>query len=50
VLLAIAEVETDWRRARQAQPDELVPADIRTAVDAVARLGRLTPAFGTGRA
>ena len=36
VLLAIAKVETDWGRARQAQPDDLVPADIRAAVDAAA--------------
>lgn len=31
VLLAIAKVETDWGRAREAQPDDLVPADIRAA-------------------
>jgi hypothetical protein len=36
VLLAIAKIETDWGRARQAQPDDLVPADIRTAIDATA--------------
>jgi hypothetical protein len=29
VLLAIAKIETDWRRAHQAQPDEPVPADMR---------------------
>jgi hypothetical protein len=29
VLLAVAKVETDSGRARQGQPDELVPADIR---------------------
>jgi hypothetical protein len=33
VLLTIAKIETDWGRARQAQPDDLVPADIRLAVD-----------------
>jgi CHAP domain/Transglycosylase SLT domain len=36
VLLAIAKVETAFGRARQAQPDDLVPADIRAAVDAAA--------------
>src|SRR3989440_7142754 len=36
VLLAIAKVETDWGRARQAQPDELVPADVRSTIDASA--------------
>ena len=36
VLLAVAKVETDWGRARQGQPDELVPADIRPDVDAAA--------------
>jgi hypothetical protein len=36
VLLAIAKVETDWGQARNGQPDELVPADIRADVDAAA--------------
>jgi hypothetical protein len=36
VLLAIANIETDWGRARQAQPDDLVPADIRASIDAAA--------------
>jgi hypothetical protein len=36
VLLAIAKVESDWGRARQAQPDELVPADVRASIDATA--------------
>ena len=36
VLLAIAKVETDWGRARQDQPDELVPADVRASIDAAA--------------
>ena len=36
VLLAIAKVETDWGRARQGQPDNLVPADIRASIDATA--------------
>src|SRR5439155_2230263 len=36
VLLAIAKVETDWGRARNAQPDDLVPADIRASIDATA--------------
>ena len=36
VLLAIAKIETDWGRARQAQPDDLVPADIRASIDATA--------------
>ena len=36
VLLAIVKVETDWGRAREGQPDELVPADIRANVDAAA--------------
>ena len=30
VLLAIAKVETDWGRPREAQPDELVPAGVRS--------------------
>jgi len=36
LLPAIAKVETDWGRVRQGQPDELVPSDIRTDVDATA--------------
>ena len=36
VLLAIAKVETNFGRARQAQPDDLVPADIRASIDATA--------------
>jgi hypothetical protein len=36
VLLAIAKVETDWGQARNGQPDDLVPANIRADVDAAA--------------
>jgi hypothetical protein len=36
VLLAIAKVETDWGQARNGQPDDLVPPDIRASVDAAA--------------
>jgi hypothetical protein len=36
VLLAIAKVETDFGRARNGQPDDLVPADVRAAIDASA--------------
>src|SRR5215472_7841057 len=36
VLLAIAKVETDWGQARNGQPDDLVPADIRADVDVAA--------------
>jgi hypothetical protein len=32
VLLAIAKIETDWGQARNGQPDDLVPADIRASV------------------
>jgi hypothetical protein len=35
-LLAIARVETDWGQARNGQPDELVPADVRAHVDVAA--------------
>lgn len=33
VLLAGGKVETGWRRAREGQPDEPVPADVRADVD-----------------
>ena len=33
VLLAIAKVETDWGRTQRGLPDDLVPADIRAAID-----------------
>jgi hypothetical protein len=33
VLLAIAKVETDWGQARNGQPDDLVPDDIRASVN-----------------
>jgi hypothetical protein len=36
VLLAIAKVETNWGQARNGQPDDLVPADIRADVDVAA--------------
>lgn len=36
ILLAIAKVETDWGQARQGQPDDLVPADVRTRIDTAA--------------
>lgn len=36
VLLAIAKVECDYGRCRSAQPDNLVPADIRAHVDVAA--------------
>jgi hypothetical protein len=36
VLLAIAKVETDWGQARNGQPDDLVPAEIRADIDAAA--------------
>ena len=36
MLHAIAAVGTDWGRARQGQPDELEPADIRVYVDGAA--------------
>ncbi len=34
VLLAIAKVETDFGRVRQGQPDDLMPGDIRSGIDA----------------
>ena len=43
VLLTIAKVETDWGRARNAQPDELVPADIRAAIATRPRSRRAAP-------
>src|SRR5215831_5328508 len=36
VLLAVAKVETDWGQARNGQPDDLVPADIRADIDVAA--------------
>ena len=36
VLLAIAKVETNWGQARNGQPDDLVPDDIRAHVDVAA--------------
>jgi hypothetical protein len=36
VLLAIAKIETGWGQARNGQPDDLVPADIRAKIDPAA--------------
>jgi membrane-bound lytic murein transglycosylase B len=45
VLLAISRVECDCGRCRSGQPDGLVPADVRTRVDA----GALQPGGATAR-
>jgi membrane-bound lytic murein transglycosylase B len=43
VLLAIAKVETDWGQARNGQPDDLVPPDVRASIDVAAlQPGRAT--------
>jgi hypothetical protein len=43
VLLAMANVETDWDRACQEQPDALVPTDVRAVIDPAAlQLGATT--------